>query len=200
MKHRNETLETIHSLRSTHGNFTAQEVSDEDLRTILDAAVRAPNASARQSYSIIVVEDGEMMKKLCGYVGSKALLFCVDYTRVKDAAAHLGHPFSAQGTISFVTGSTDTILAAQTAAIAARSLGIDALFTNGVHRGDMNRVYALLDLPEAHCFPLIMLVLGYADEEPKSLKGRLSGPGVVHWKKYHRLTDDELRFIAKWNL
>ena len=192
MNHQNETLSTIHNLRSTHGNFSDREVSDEELREILDAAVRAPNASARQSYSIVVVEDRELMRKLSGFQGSKALVFCVDYTRIIDAAEHLGHTFSADGIVQFVTGSTDTILAAQTAAIAARSLGIDSLFTNGVHRGNMTRVYDLLELPERYCFPLIMLVLGYADEEPKTLKGRLNGPGVIHWGRYHRLTEAEL--------
>ena len=192
MGHQNETLKTIHSLRSTHGNFTEREVSDEDVQTIIGAAVRAANASARQSYSIVVVEDRALIKQLCGYVGSKGLVFCVDYTRIIDAAEHLGHSFSAEGTTSFVTGSIDTILVAQTAAIAAQSLGIDSLFTNGIHRGDMSRVYELLDLPRQHCFPLIMLVLGYADHEPEHLKGRLGKAGVVHWSKYHRLTPDEL--------
>jgi nitroreductase len=192
MNHQNETLRTIHNLRSTHGNFSEREISDTDLRVILDAAVRAANASARQSYSIIVVEDRERMLKLSGFQGSKALVFCVDYNRIMDATEHLGHTFSAEGIVAFVTGSTDTILAAQTAAIAAWSLGIDSLFTNGIHRGNMTRVYDLLDLPERHCFPLILLVLGYADEEPRYLKGRLNGPGVIHWNKYHRLTDAEL--------
>jgi nitroreductase len=188
----NDTLRTIHSLHSTHGNFTDQEVGEADLRTVLDAAVRAPNASARQSYSIVVIQDRALMKQLCGYQGSKALLFCIDYTRITATANHLGHPFSADGFVSFVTGTIDTVLAAQTAAIAAQSLGIDTLFTNGIHRGDMMRVYDLLDLPEKHCFPLIMLVLGYADQEPEYLRGRLNGPGVVHWDTYHRPPPAEL--------
>ena len=179
-------------LTPVHGNFTDQEVRAEDLQTILDAAVRAPNASARQSYSIVVVEDRATMKPLCGFQGSKALVFCIDYTRIIDAAEHLGHTFSAEGIVPFVTGSTDTILAAQTAAIAARSLGIDSLFTNGIHRGNMDRVYDLLGLPTEHCFPLIVLILGYADEEPAQLKGRLAGDGVIHRAKYRRLADAEL--------
>ena len=36
-----------------------------------------------------------------------------------------------------------------------------------------------------------MLVMGYADAEP-AFKGRLNGPGVVHWGRYDRLTEDEL--------
>jgi nitroreductase len=188
----NETCKTIHGLRSTHGDFSERAISREDLQMILDACVRTANASARQSYSIVVVEDRAVMKKLCGYAGSRALLFCADYNRIVDAAAHLGHSFAADGVVPFVTASTDTILAAQTAAIAARSLGIDSLFTNGIHRGDIRRVYELLDLPETYCFPLIMLVLGYANQEPDHLKGRLSDVGVVHWGKYHRPTSKEL--------
>lgn len=196
----NETLKTIHSLRSTHGNFSEREVSAQDVQTIIEASVRAANASARQSYSIVVVEERELIKQVCGYVGSKALLYCVDYTRIIDTAAHLGHSFDPADIVSFVTGAVDTMLAAQTAALAARSLGIDSLFTNGIHRGDMTRVYKLLDLPEQYCFPLIMLVLGYADAEPAYLKGRLSGAGVVHWGKYHRLTAQELdELVAQYD-
>ena len=193
----NETMKTVHSLRTIHGNFTSQEVKEEDLNVILEACVCAANASARQSYSVIVVKDRKLMGKLSGFVGSRTLIFCVDYNRIIDTAKHLNHPFSADGVVPFVTGSTDTILAAQTAAITAKSLGIDSLFTNGIHRGDMTRVYKLLDLPEKYCFPLIALVLGYPDQEPDYLKGRLNGAGVIHYDKYHKLTTEELDELVK---
>ena len=115
-----ETLKTIQSLRTIHGNFTSQEVKDEDVKTILEACVRAPNASARQSYSIVVVKDRDLMGKLSGFVGSRTLVFCVDYNRILGTAQRLNHPFSGGGTINFVTGGMDTILAAQIAAIAAK--------------------------------------------------------------------------------
>jgi hypothetical protein len=98
---------------------------------------------------------------------------------------------------SFVTASTNTILAAQTAVIAAKSLGIDSLLTNGVHRGDMERHWQKLALPSKHCFPLIALVLGYAAKEPPYQKGRLSGPGVVHDGTYHNLTGEEADAIIR---
>lgn len=187
----NGTLKTLYNLRSIHGNFSDKEVSDEDLNTIMNACVQAATASARQSYSIVVVEDKKVMKSL-GYVGSKILIFCVDFTRLIDLAEHLGYEFGKNGLEQFITGSTDTILVAQTAAIAAKSLEIDSLFTNCVHRGDIARVYRLLELPEEYCFPLIALVLGYPKKEPDGgKKGRLNGPGVIHFGKYHRLTTEE---------
>ena len=191
----NETLNTIANLKTVHGNFSEKEINAQNLQIILNSAIRAANASARQSYSIIVVENRDTMKKLCGYAGSKLLLFCVDYTRLLDMAHHLGHEFDKNNIVGFITGSTDTILAAQTAAISAKSLGIDSLFTNGIHRGNPERVYELLDLPRENCFPLIALVLGYAKKEKTHQKGRISN-GVIHFGKYQRLNSDEMEQLV----
>ncbi len=192
----NPTLATIHSLRTIHGNFLDKPIPEAALQEILHASVRAANASNMQSYSIVVVRDRARMRQLCGYAGSCLLLYCADYNRSKATAAALGHSYAPDGTVSFVTSAMNTMLAAQTAVIAARSLGIDSLLTNGVHRGDMERLWRLLELPKAHCFPLIALVLGYPDKEPEVLKGRLEGPGVVHQEKYHELTKEEAAAIV----
>ena len=193
----NPTLDTLQSLRTIHGNFTDQPISSQDVATILETATRAANASNRQSYSIVVVDDPEMMKQLTGYQGSRLLLFCVDFNRLAATAAHLGHEYPLRGVAPFLTGAIDTSLAAQTAAIAAKSLGIDALFTNGIHRGNVQRVYDLLKLPEKYCFPLIALILGYPQDEPTALRGRLTGPGVVHQGTYQAATDEELQTIIE---
>jgi len=114
---------------------------DQTMNISDGVAIRAANASARQSYSVIVVEDRKIMKKLCGFPGSKSLLFCVDFNRIADMAGYLNNEF--QG---------------------AKSLGIDSLFTNGIHRGDAERVFDILELPQEYCFPLIALILGYPSE------------------------------------
>jgi hypothetical protein len=157
--------------------------------------MQAANASARQSYSIIVVEDRQIMAKL-GYVGSKALIFCVDYNRIIDTAEYLGKSFQSKDIVSFITGSVDTVLASQTAAIAAKSLGIDSMFTNCIHRVPLKDVYELLNLPSENCFPLIELILGYPQTEPTYQKGRLSGNGIIHYGQYHRLNYRELSGIV----
>lgn len=183
----NETLKTIHNLATTHGYFTDRPVSAEDLETIVQASLRAANASARQSYSLVVVEDRQVIRQLCGYNGAVGIVYCVDYNRILDTAAFLGETYEVNGFMDFITGSTDTILAAQTGAIAARSLGLDMLFTNGIHRGDVQRVFNMLNLPEKYCIPLIMLVLGYG-EHTKAPRGRLDGAGVVHRGKYDHVS------------
>ncbi len=188
----NETLQTIHHLHTTHGNFLDKPLAEETLQTILQAGVRAAGASNNQSYAVIVVRDRQMMKQVCGYQGSCLLLFCADYNRMKASAAALGYDYQPGTVVDFVNATLNTLLVVQTAVIAARSLGVDSLLTNGVHRGDMERHWKLLDLPARHCFPLIALVLGYADREPPYRTGRLDGRGVIHEGKYHALTGDEV--------
>jgi nitroreductase len=187
----NETLATIAKLRTIHGDFSEKPVSDQDLETILGASVRAANASAFQSYSIVVVRDPQMQREVCGYRGSCTLVYLADFNRIIATGKRLGYEYDPGNMELFVTASTNTILAAQTAVIAAKSLGIDSLLTNGVHRGDMERLWVKLGLPRQYCFPLIALVLGYAAKEPPYLKGRLSGTGVVHRNTYHNVTGEE---------
>ena len=56
----NETIKTIRSLRTIHGNFLDQPLPEAALQTILKASVRAANASNQ---------------------GSCMLLYCVDFNR-----------------------------------------------------------------------------------------------------------------------
>lgn len=70
----NETLRTIHSLRTIHGNFQDKALPEAALETILQASVRAANASNMQSYAILVVKDRKAMKEVCTYQGSCMLL------------------------------------------------------------------------------------------------------------------------------
>ena len=194
---RHPTLETIHRARTTHGNFTAQEIPEELLQEVIRASVRAPGASNLQNYSIIIVRDRAKMKRLCGYAGSRMLVYCLDGNRLAATAAHLGHTYRPQGVDALVISCINTSLAVQNATIAAHALGLGYLITNGLHRGDMERVWKTLELPETLCFPLVAVVLGYPTEEPAHLRGRLAGAGVVHEDKYHRLTKEECEALVR---
>ncbi len=185
----NETLDLIHQLQSIR-EYETKEIAQGDLESILQAAVRAANASARQSYSIIVVREREHLKKYF-YGADKALIICVDYNRLIKCAEHLAHPYDYYNLLGFITGSTDAILLAQTAVIAAKSLGIDSLFTNSLHRASFDEIQKEFNLPKKHCFPLISICLGYRKSDPEFKKGRLSGPGVIHYDHYHELTSSE---------
>jgi len=126
----NETLKTLQNIRTIHGNFNDENISDEDLETILQTALRAPNAGNMQTYSIISIKDKDVMKELFSYKGSIALVFCADHNRHVAVAEHLGYNFKPNTIGWFITASTDAVLAAQTASITAQSLGIGSLLLN----------------------------------------------------------------------
>lgn len=188
----NNTLETIYSLRSIHNDFSDRSISDADLRQILDASVRAATGSARQSYSIIVTQDRQKIHDMFGCSASTALLYCVDFNRIEQAAKHLNRTHANKGIQAFLPGFTDAVLAAQTAAVAAKSMGIDSLFTNSVHRVDFDKLYEAFNLPKHMCFPVIALILGYPNKEPGFFKGRLTGKGIFHFEQYQCPTDNDL--------
>jgi len=192
----NETLKTIHNLHSTHGDFSDQPVSAQDLQTVLDASVRAANASNAQNYAIVASEDRARMNEVFGCQAAAGLLFCVDLQRNSDLAAHLGRTYAYDPAWALTTGTVDATLAAQTAVIAARSLGIDSLLTNCVHRGDPRRVWRAFDLPARNCFPVILLLLGFAKTSPGHRAGRLAENGTIYRERYHHRTPDELDALA----
>jgi FMN reductase [NAD(P)H] len=192
----NETLKTLLKLRTIHGNFSDKPIAKDDLTAILRASVRAANASARQSYSIVVVDKDK--KRELKWPGAEALLFCVDFTRLVDTAKHVGETFDAESFLPFLTGVVDTTLAVQNAVVAAKALGIDSLITNRVYRGgEIERVRDVLGLPDKHCFPLLLVCLGYPTKEPAYQKGRLEDLGVIHRGFYRRLSEDEVDLIVQ---
>jgi nitroreductase len=196
-----QVLAAIDGLFSCHGNFTGEEIPEKELDIILESAVRAATASGQQSYSVIVLDDKGVMKELTGYAGSRALVFCADGSRLNGAARRLGFGTGEKaGMESFVTWSIDTLLAAQNACLAARALGIDSLFTNGINRMGLDKAWRLLKLPQKDCFPLITLILGYATEKPERKRGRLTGAGVVHRGQYQLQDQKALdRMIADYD-
>jgi FMN reductase [NAD(P)H] len=188
----NDTLKTIHSQRSTHGDFLPDGVSIADQETILAAAVRAPSASNRQAYSIIVVEDRVVMQELLGYQAGLALIFCNDTTRLDDLAKSLGTDYPLNPTSRLATGIFDAACAAQNAALAATSLGWGTLFTNCLHRGELRRSWRILGLPDQNCLPVIALLVGKPAHEGLPKK-RWCGPGLVHRGTYQRLTPEQIQ-------
>ncbi len=186
-------LELLHSLRTIHGDFAETPVREQDMETILKAAVRAANSSSRQCYSIISLQDRQLMKEICMYSAPRALLFLADSTRLRDAANSLGYEFGTDTLEDLLTPIIDASLAAQNAIIAAKALGIDSMLTNAVLRGDPSRFKRLLDLPDEGCMPLFTVLFGYPKEEPAHQHGRYLGPGLLHNEGYQRMTAEQLQ-------
>lgn len=196
----NETLNTIQSLRTIHWNFSEKHVSDEDLSLIIEHGMRAANSANLANYSVIVVDEEEKMKKLVGNSGNaRCCIFCVDYTRIILSAKQLGYNYSpALGSYNILSDCYDVYAFAQTSVIAAKSMGIDSLITNGIFRVNMEEARKILCLPEKFCFPLIAVLFGYSDKPIHETTGRLNTKHVLHFDKYKQPNEPELNeFICE---
>ena len=61
-----ETLEAIHTRKSVR-KFLDKKISDDVIRKILEAAIRAPSAGNRQPWRFLVVTDRDKIKKFDPY-------------------------------------------------------------------------------------------------------------------------------------
>jgi nitroreductase len=182
-----QVLDLIHGLRTTHGTFIDEPLPPGTLDLILQAAIRAPNAGNAQNYAVIVVEDPALMQQVCGYRAAAMLLCCVDLQRNIDLANAIGERYDYDPAWALLTGVHDVGLLVQTAVIAARACGLDYLVTNGTQRGDPQRIWQLVGLPNQHCFPVTALLLGRAATPPPAQpSGRLGDGGTIHRGRYQR--------------
>lgn len=65
-------FEAIHSQRSIH-RFTPEPISDEEITTILRAAVRAPSGGNSQPWNFLVVRDRKLKRCIGEYHGKATL-------------------------------------------------------------------------------------------------------------------------------
>ena len=209
----NETLRLIHQRQSLRG-YDDRPVERSTVDAIIGAAMRAPTAGNLMLYSILEIEDEETKEKLAVSCDNQPfiarapllLIFLADYQRWMDIFAASDVPAMLQergevmrqpGEGDLMLACCDALIAAQTAVIAAESLGLGSCYI-----GDIMERYGyhreLLNLPP-YAFPITMVCFGYP---------RLDGPGrpltsrfpraCVHFRDgYRRLGDEELLEMAQ---
>ena len=203
----NPTIELIMHRRSTRAYDPAPLTQDEK-DTILQAAMRAPTAGAMMLYTIIEVEDQSTKKKLavtCDHQPfiAKApyiLLFLADYQRWMDLyeaagcearAKELGITPRTPAEGDLVLAMMDALIAAQTAALAAESLGIGSCYIGDIiENAEAHR--RMFDLPR-YTFPAALLCFGKPAAPPKEpLVHRFERKFIVHRDTYRRFSKAEL--------
>ena len=165
--------------RSTARKFTADPVTADERQAILHAASRGPSAGAMMFYSILVIDDERARRELCHLCDDQPfmleapfwLLFVADNRKWCDLYQAVGcyddpslpsFPQYARrkpGIGDLLLSCQDTVIAAQTAVLAAESLGIGSCYIGDViERGE--QVAELLDLPPA-TVPISLVVFGH---------------------------------------
>jgi nitroreductase len=203
----NPTLDLIENRRSIR-KYDPAPLEREEKDAILHAAMRAPTAGAMMLYSIIEVEEQALKDQLvdsCDHQDFVAtapyiLLFVADYQRWMDLyeaagceerAAELGIRARMPSEGDLVLALMDALIAAQTAVIAAESLGIGSCYIGDIiENWEIHR--DLFCLPR-YTFPAALLCFGRPAEKPSGLqKPRFEGKFIVHKNQYRRFSPGEL--------
>jgi FMN reductase (NADPH)/FMN reductase [NAD(P)H] len=196
-----ETLKVIQNRRSVRA-YSDRPITRDEKDQILDATFRAPTAGNLMLYSIIEIEDQAIKDRLavtCDnhpfIVRAKwVLLFLADYQRWFDYFTCCGvkEPRTPQ-TGDLMLACCDALIAAQTAVIAAESLGIGSCYI-----GDILEQYEthrqMFDLPP-YTLPITMLCFGYptAAAARRKMTTRFPREAIVHTDRYRRPGDEELK-------
>lgn len=191
----NEVIKTILGLKSTRKpEFYSKEIDNEKIELIKRAIVKTSNASNRQSYSIIVLDE-EKAKQL-SFPGNKIFVFCIDFFRLQKCAEQLKCEFDSQYFMQYTTALIDISLLVQSTVIAAQSLGIDTLITNEIYQNKLESIFDILNIPENYVFPMIAVCMGYSNTEKKE-KGRLDNSYLFFDNEYGKYTFNDLNKIIK---
>lgn len=196
----NDTIKTILDHRSIR-SFLKKEVSEEQIRLIVECAQAASTSSFVQAYSIIGVKDPKKKSELAQLAGNQTyvaknghfLVFCLDLHRLRLSAQIEGMEEeltqeSLSSTELYTVGVIDAALASQNAAIAAESMGLGICYIGGL-RNELHKVSALLKTPD-YVVPLFGLCVGYVDHRTDK-KQRLPIGAIYHAEEYQ--TDEKMR-------
>jgi len=150
-----EVLFTRRSIRK-YGN---EPVTEEDLKTILEAGMNAPSASNRQPWHFVVVDDRAKLN---------AIMEVHPYSRML-AEAPMAIVVCGDTKISANFWPQDCAAATENILLAARALDLGTVWM-GVYPDEdrVNEVHELFNLPQ-HIQPLAIIALGHPAEE----KGRV---------------------------
>ena len=175
-------FKAMHSQRAIR-LFTSDPVSEEDVNTILEAAVRAPSPGNRQTWRFIVVRDEEKKRRLGEWylqawratVGSDnpdPATLTQPYRLGYELGARMGdipvvivacvqHAEGWDGGSGIVDGAS-IYPAAQNLMLAARALGLGTVLTT-MHRRYEQQIKEFLGIP-AHVETAALIPLGYPGE------------------------------------
>ncbi len=181
----NETVRERRTIRK----YERRDVPEELLEGLLETAMRASTMENLQLYSVVVTRDEEMKRRLAGAHFNQpmvteapvVLTFCADMNRFDRWCRERGAQTGCDNLLSFVNGTIDALLLAQTFATLAEEQGLGLCYI-GTTVYNPEQIIEILGLPRL-VFPIATLTVGYPAEHPQQ-QDRLPLRGVIHHERY----------------
>ncbi|MDE7072991.1 MAG: nitroreductase family protein, partial [Bacteroidales bacterium] len=194
-----ETLSLLLNHRSIR-KYQDREIPQEVLDNVLEAGARASNTGNMQVYSVVVTRSAEMKEKLSPLHFNQPMIkqapvvltVAADVARFHHWCALNGAEKSYDNFLWFVCGCVDSMLFAQNLSVAAESYGLGLCFL-GTTLYMAKEIAQVLEMPQG-VVPITTITLGYPDERPERTD-RLPLEAVVHYEKYRKETDEDIRHL-----
>jgi len=210
---KNQTLELIKNRRTIRA-YDPKPLSQEDIDTIIQGAMRAPTAGNMVMYSIIHVNDQELKNRLVKTCDNQpliakaplVLLFLADVQRwwdyfkvskVEEKCKEIGREFQTPQESDLLLACCDALIAAQNSVITAEALGIGSCYI-----GDIMENYEIhremFNLPK-WVFPITMLCYGVpkGDKNKIPLTTRFPKKYIQFTNQYSRLSEKDFKDMLK---
>ncbi len=188
-----KTIDLIFN-RRTCRSFTDEEISPDELYTILEAGRFAPSTVNLQTWSFITFTKEEWQNRFerpIPFKGSNAIVVCADTYRLKDVLVE----FKETPVINFSFAIFNAGLAAMNMTIAAEALGIKSIMLSETGKTgllDYAWLKDTLNLPDG-VLPLTTLVLGKEGTRMPGIPPRQPRAAVVMRTTYDHRAGTQLQ-------
>lgn len=188
-------IDLIHAHGSAR-HYQPEPVPVDMIETIIAAAQHTSTSSNLQTYSVVAVTEAAKRQKLAALCGNQQfigdapvfLAWCADLARLDRACQLCGYTQVTEYVDNFLMAAMDACLAAQTAALAAESLGLGICYVGAI-RNEPEAIIELLELPRL-VFPVSGMTIGWP-VKPPCLRPRLPLMAVLHREQYDLSTQDD---------
>ena len=196
-----ETIEQIYRHYSVR-SYKPDPVPVDMVEAIVAAGQRTSTSSNLQTYSVVAVTDANKrsrLAELCAnqkhiYQAPVFLAWCADLSRLDRVCRMRGYEQESSYVEAFLTAAVDAVMTAQTATLAAESLGLGMCYIGSI-RNHPQEVIDLLELPRL-VFPITGMTLGWPAAKP-FIRPRLALNAVLHWERYD--TQGEAQALADYD-
>jgi nitroreductase len=186
--------------RRTIRRYTNENIAPELMTQLLNAAAQASNTGNMQAYSVVVTTDMELKKQLAPAHFNQPMItqapavltFCADFSRFTQWCKLRNAEPGYDNFQSFMAAAIDTLIFAQTFAVAAESEGLGICYL-GTTTYNAQEIIEVLQLPEL-VIPVTTITVGYPADNPATTD-RLPLESVVHYNTYKPFLAEDINSI-----
>ena len=189
--------------RATVREYSSQDIDNNVLNEMIEAASHAPTTGGMQLYSVVVTRDIAMKEKLapCHFhqtmvtTAPVVLTFCADFNRFVTWCEASDADPGYDNFQSLMSAILDVTIFAQQFNTIAEINGLGCCYL-GTTTYNAQEIADVLHLPQ-RVVPIITLTVGYPAKKEQFHTDRLPLEGIIHQEQYYELSIEDVKNIYR---